>query len=246
MKLHSQASSAKLCITQKSSLTNALELAEIRIYRLSRSSSPAQIQAHGKDPMEFTNQWFLDFTFNFVPEHDDLDFRDVVMLLDGTYATEKKVPLRAAAHAPAPLGQGPPLATPDWSVFIDPMGDVLTNNFVPSEVQWNPMLSEFPLDISEQTARARTHLVSATNMPSDFVLHEMYIQRYLLPVEVLRALGADPEKHRHHWVLIFVFGRPTNKQLGKEYFTYILLDQRIVATTVRPWGGRPTPKPAGG
>lgn len=208
-------------------------LDDIQIKRIELSAQ--QLRAIGKDETAFTNQWFTAVTFYGADPVDltsaqPVCYKHVVMLLDGTSATEEE----------------DPFPRPKWSVTNLPAAESISNTFTRSRfrssaqdtepygklsradfpiarVQWDPFDEAFPLDLRAQAPRAEEYLMSVGDIPQRLTLFEIRLWRYV-PVEALKAANKPMTEHLHHWEAVFWF----RDERHREYDVHMLLDGTIL------------------
>lgn len=212
------------------------DLDDIQIKRV--ELTPHQINAIGKEKNAFTNQWFVAVTFHGADPVDltaahPVARKNVVMLLDGTCATEEKDPLRrpkwSATNFPATKtisNASTRTRLRSFSQGNDSYGKLSEPDFPISKVQWDPFGQQFPLDLRAQASRAKDYLMSAADSPHRLALTEICLWRYV-PVEALKPANEPTTEHLHHWEVAFWF-RDERRQ---EYGVHMLLDTTILPRT---------------
>lgn len=231
--LDAEARKASSFLAQQKQITNRFELQLIQIGR-TMVRSPDLFEAGNPFPI-FTNEWLV--TFAFLEQTENLtvpESQRAVMLLDGTYATER-ISRKAAWQSADPHPRGTtPLpgvqsnAAPQRhksAAPVNPFDLVRQPGFALPAVQWSPD-GAFPLDLNAEVARGYDCLVQTNQMPEGFVLQGINISRYI-PTEA----GRDFLHQRWHWLVESTYGPKPVPEHDKQYRICTLLDGRILSVT---------------
>lgn len=212
------------------------DLDNIQIKRI--ELTPRQINAIGKEESAFTNQWFVAVTFHGADPVDltaahPVARKNVVLLLDGTWATEENDPLQrpkwSATNFPPVKSISNTLTRiglPSSSQDTDSYGKLSKADLPISKVQWDHFGQQFPLDLRAQASRAKDYLMSSPDSPQRLTLTEICLWRYK-PIEALRLATKPTTEHLHDWEAVFWF-RDERRQ---EHDVHMLLDTTILPKT---------------
>lgn len=222
-------------LAQQKQITNRLELQLVQINR-TMVRSPDLFEAGNALPIT-TNEWLVTFEFLEQTEHPTVtESQRAVMLLDGTYATERisrKAAWQSAEphpHGAAPLpGIQSNAAVPQRhksAAALNPFDLVRQPGFVVPAVHWSPD-GPFPLELNTEVARGYDCLVQTNHMPEGFILQGINILRYT-PIEAVR----DFLHQRWHWIVESTYGPKPVPEHDKQYRIYTLLDGRILSVTI--------------
>ena len=179
-----------------------------------------QLEAHGRTAQDFTNNWFVTFSWRLEGAKFDgtpLSRREhAVMLLDGTLA-EERLSTNHLRNGRAALSGG----------FVTPTSEAVTHSprepvehrsadrpgslaglddpsFQIPRMQWDPEQAPIPINLSEQSVRAYRQLEKQPGIPADLTLKEIWIGSYT-PLAAIQAQKADIESNLHHWIVTFSF-----------------------------------------
>ena len=236
LELDKEVQRAKLFVAQSKHLADVLDLTSLTIRRL--AVSERQLEAHQKVATQFTNQWFLTFEFRARrPEEgpeSPLRFEHVVMLLDGTYATERAprnwphgstsvdasrdLSGDSTSHRPALTGKA------DLSRH-DPGAALHSPDLPVPRIQWDTA-SPFPVSFLQQTRALTQHLVARLGASGGSFLDEIVLNRFT-PTGAVQREGLPPSSHRNHWVLLYYFNEPCSRA-NPAYEVVALLDGTVV------------------
>jgi hypothetical protein len=245
VKLNEEMQRASFCLTESKHLTNELGVMSISIERVVIPKSQRLAASLVLD--DLADQWFVRFTF-FPSDADgptsappQMIHHYVVMLLDGTYATEttaawhhtdkspvanddKAHPRSSAGGASNSVAGGrKPRAV------NNPYLRLLSADIPPSAVRWDATRSIFPMDLSAQAARAAAYLAQNYGPMQQPRLHEVVIQP--VGMDAMRAHGVPFPEWHSHWVVVFKY---EDRNLPVETDdVYMLLDGNIFGSTVR-------------
>jgi hypothetical protein len=250
--LSSEVSRAGEWLTQRKHLTNDLELLSIQIRRtfcsLPRAFGPGE-------PRATTNAWLVDYEFYENPHAPIfLEHHHVLMLLDGTYATERARQKTSRERNTAPegspsaslgrLGGGSNGLQPSRRVprTENPFEIVRRAEFQIPGVQWNPS-SPFPLELGALEAHAHRILMETSGMPEAFVLQELSIDHYW-PNGAVPDILTQLQSHHWHWMVWCKYAEKPGHWPSGEYCIYFLLDGRVLSVTT-PDKTAPTALPDG-
>jgi hypothetical protein len=205
--------------------TNEVQLASIWINRL--WLPPMLLTAHGLDSVLWTNRWSVSYLFYERPDSrmsGPVERRGkpqplaVVMLLDGTLATESTNSLTERSR----IGR-PPMSSPGESAVrgdraagasssevgiqdLTRTSDVDRATFDLPRLQWRPEADAFPVSLSNALFGARKLLVSeGVDNGRELLVTEIVISRFQpnAAIESKRERWSD---HENHWRLGFRFG----------------------------------------
>jgi hypothetical protein len=185
---------------------------------------------------EVTNIWFIAFTFLVQPQGQP---KYVVMLMDGSFATEKPrsdvVLKNEVKSEPQPLTESPTrrLTGPGGGVQVpapaEPYASELlgSSTFKIPAVQWNPSEGEPPIDVALEADQA-AHKLAAENPqpPGALSLAEISIENYV-PIGAIKAAGLHFFDNLHHWVVVFKYCRGIQSG-ASGYSVYMLLDRTVL------------------
>jgi hypothetical protein len=183
-----------------------------------------------------TNQWFVAATFHGFDLSPLVSSRNecrkhVVMLLDGTFASERDdlhwqpkwragtTNLLTVLTLNPGSGQPPRVARGPRAKYEAPEALLLKPDFRIPQVQWDPAAASFPLDLGEQVARARAELSKLPDVPRQTEFREVEVCTYF-PSEAIAAGHRSPLANLNHWDVVFRFGEAN----GREYAVHELLD----------------------
>jgi len=238
--LDREAKRAEHYLARENGITNELDLIAIDIHRL---VTPRHLlEKRGLQAAQFTNQWQIRYIFDV--RGPTSGFRQVVMLLDGTIATERPFSITSPNAIATPdqgrtkglSGTEPPTVARSAAGFptglhkdLDANQDYLeSESFLVPAVQWDPRRSRFPLELSEACSIAKRWLLTEREVSSEVVPQEIHIFRYQAPSS-LRASAEQLDLERHHWVVVVRHGLARHS--GYHYSTHILLDGRVMQVT---------------
>jgi hypothetical protein len=223
-------------LTQQKQLTNALTLHGIEIGHTVTRRKPGPA---GNEDCGFMNGWTVALKFHDSPQPPaQAEDYQVVMLLDGTYATERRRPKNrseretesatfAAAERPE-LGYSRPARRPVKSE--NPLELVHRADFRVPQVQWSPA-DPFPMDLSAMAEKTRTELLQTYGMPEDLALEKIELEPFL-PDGAVPDLLQRLLQHRWHWIVAFRYASTVSSWPRAEYDVYLLLDGRILTVHV--------------
>jgi len=213
--------------------TNQVDLTGITISRLCLTNFMPESQTQSAGVL--SNHWIIAFEFQIQPGPSH---RFVVMLLDGSYATEKNRSigdLRTGSYGVAQgqtLNQLSRLELPEpkrHHYELSPYDKLMKADSTVSQIQWNTS-NKFPLELNSQQALARHYLSKGKSVADEsLTLEEVAIQHYI-PLEAINANGLDFLKNRHHWFIAFRY-RVQSESEEREYCVFSLLDGRIFLVT---------------
>jgi hypothetical protein len=239
--LHEEVLRASSWLIQKKQLTNELELGNISISRTIMRSRP---ESADTEIASFTNGWVATLEF-YEPRSPSLDIKEhrVLMLLDGTYATERQRPKtrrEAVSFQPPNPSSAPSVSSGDDSEARRPQrhripketpSDMVRRaDFQVPNVQWNP-LTPFPMDMSDLLAKTRETLLQTYEMPEGFALQELQMSTYL-PDGAVPDVSIRMQKHRWHWMIVCHYGNKPSDPPSVSYYAYLLLDGRTLSVSV--------------
>lgn len=212
----------------------------IRISRLHLNHK--DIGPTGPSEAQLTDQWIVSVTFygraatDFVSS-SSIPHKNVVMLLDGTYATERAQTFRrpqwANTNQTALINSNyakssRKLETGSGALSNDPLSETMRADFAIPRVQWNPITERFPLDLNEQCRRARSALSGEPGFTQDITLSEVHLSPFIPGPPHIGAAYAEVD-NQHHWVMVFTYGsRPQ-----RVFEAYLLMDGRVLEAAER-------------
>ena len=230
LELDAEVGRANLFLSMLKQITNQLDLQHVHITRTTMIRHTEQLQQE-EASTSIANEWIMELEFLEQGGHPVFpDGLRVVLLLDGTYASER---VRNKSHTEYTLSDSA------WkSPTISRRASLKTTNafelvrqpdFVVPAVQWNPN-TPFPLDLNAEVARTYNSLVQANHMPPDFVLQEISISRYT-PDEAMKNDGAGFIQHVWHWLVAYRYAPTSAVGMGRGYWAYELLDGRVLSVS---------------
>lgn len=230
VKLEAAVNEAKSFIAAEDHLTNELRLVSLRIHRI---AFPRWKVSHPEgDPSAYSNQWIIVCSFMMLPVNPRFRYeKHTVMLLDGSFASKRiSKPLTAEstmsdeAHLDVNDSLSP-LAQSQSNNLSDPQGELATPL---SQVQWEPSLQPFPLDLSAESQRAMHHLFKKYDVAS-LRLTEIIVARSDPTEQVINLLNLNRALHRGHWLVTFHYDMMP-PSIARHYYVSMRLDGTITST----------------
>lgn len=209
-------------ISKRDGLKSPLKLQFMHLLQL---DLPESIRESEHCAFVTTNEWFLTFTFS-----SELDFEQpasAVLLLNGTYAEERRIPPNeisgAAMSSPMqvrPAGRSRTAMNPYDILYSVDMQ-------IPS-IQWDPARGEFPVDIQGVLKTATSHLEGNYSLDNvTLSLNKMEFNRFI-PEKAVAARSLELARHMHHWVCVIHFLAEGGE---RELTIYMLLDGTVICAT---------------
>ena len=222
--LGAESQRAASLVSKRDKIVCPLTLQQVRIRRL---EVPESIPNRAEARQDFSNQWFIAFTFS---ADSSGDLVSTVALLNGVYAEQRRAsPDLLRAKSPTSqqrLTRGGPS---DGTEVPNPYETLHSRDLHLSPVQWDPSRGGSPFDIEKHLGGLVLYVTKKYSLKKDRLsLEEMDFQR-LVPSEAVAAANAELANHLQHWVCV------TTLKIGgsKEHkcTTYSLLDGTIVQVT---------------
>jgi len=195
---------------------------------------------------ETNSYWYVMFSFQLKMPGVKTRFREVLMLLDGTLASETKESFPARGNR----GGGQQAKVRSYPAPINPNATVLAKNpgFISSEklsagfdepafaiptVRWHPFTEGFRFDLANEARRNMKRLHEGMNVKDEIILREISVKTFF-PTGAVKARGESYEAHQDHWLIEFIYWTPALSE-PLEYGSYLLLDGRTFEDTLRLW-----------
>jgi hypothetical protein len=231
LQLDAEVGHAKSHLMESAHITNNARILDLTLNRLYFGQE--MIEAQGKRVEDFTNQWSLRFMFSVEGKAE----RCVVMLLDGSFTTEKagreaekeiKPQEKEGASIPSHPGKPEKAREPAKIVLSnEPNLKISRPDFLVPSVQWNPDSQPFPLDLGIQASCAKDYILSKKASANESTFLKQISMLSILPAEAIEAQKLDLFQNLNHWIVTFEF-RQGNEH---SYYVHILLDGSILAMT---------------
>ena len=207
---------------------------------LKRTLYPIGDLANDQNQQEFTNTWVVALEFQELPPRPIIPAAHwVVMLLDGTYASERTRkkssdqaemanPVRVTRTVNAEGLSGRESGRPRYnnSKRPNPYELVRRSDFRVPDVQWAPETS-LPVDLSSLVTRGYSDFVQTNGMPQQFAIQEICLERYS-PDGAIRDNLTLILRHSWHWLITCTFAKKPGADLGQSFRSYTLLDGRTL------------------
>jgi hypothetical protein len=210
-------------ISKRDGLKSPLKL---QIVNLRHLDLPESIREIRRCALATTNEWFLAFTFSW--DFDQL--ASAVLLLNGTFAEERRIPPNKIPGATMGVRRSPMPVRPAGrtKVAANPYHILYSVDLQIPSVQWNPARGEFPVDIQSFIEAARSHLEGNYSLDNvTLSLNQMEFHRFV-PSKAVAARGLELARHMHHWVCVMRFLADGGE---RELTVYVLLDGTVICAT---------------
>lgn len=235
--VHASGARSFVCTTKH--ITNSLTLEHVEIRSLDQSA-PSQYRRFGRnEPEGFSNQWSVWLSFLIQPGDSSqvtplVDHEvNVVMLLDGTYASEEpwnKEEVRRDFRISDEVKHSEYRKEPPDKTFNGPRWDpdiVDRPDFSVPKKQWAPFSEALPVDLSAQAVQARGYLVAQTSIAADSLTLRKIELQHFLPTQAIQAQGLNVFTNMGHWYVVFHY---FNDDSGTKvaYEVCVLLDGTVL------------------
>jgi hypothetical protein len=233
MNLSAEVTRARTYLIVRDHITNGLDLAQVNIVRseirrntTNDSASPDNWQSYWVVRLEYLEQNGL------LPP----SIKNVTMLLDGTYASERIQPkspsdnhVHEARMVSTVVKTNYNTLEPSHMENGNPIAELQTADFIIPKVQWDPSYA-FPLDLNAVATNAYNYLTQTNDMPEDYILHEISFSQYI-PQKAIDVANDSVLNNWHHWVIDCQFAKSPSSRHSPIYYLYMLLDGRVLGVT---------------